>query len=223
MSFSLIIPIASDKKEYEQSMPYVFRLGEDGIMYCIHAIMKLNLHLFDNIYFSILTIHNERYYIKQLLDLQFQRLKLSNAKVVIIEHLTYSQPETIYQTIKQENIKGSIYIKDADCTFSCEIMPENSVAIYPLENLSWVNPQNKSYVAIDDMFYVTNIIEKRIISHFFSAGGYGFENSEEFCKYYELFVDKKGLYLSHIIYAMLLNKHIFRPSLAQNYQDFNIK
>ena len=193
MSFSLIIPIASDKKEYEQSMPYVFRLGEDGIMYCIHAIMKLNLHLFDNIYFSILAIHNERYYIKQLLDLQFQRLKLSNAKVVIIEHLTYSQPETIYQTI------------------------------YPLENLSWVNPQNKSYVAIDDMFYVTNIIEKRIISHFFSAGGYGFENSEEFCKYYELFVDKKGLYLSHIIYAMLLNKHIFRPSLAQNYQDFNIK
>ena len=74
MSFSLIIPIASDKKEYEQSMPYVFRLGEDGIMYCIHAIMKLNLHLFDNIYFSILAIHNERYYIKQLLDLQFQRL-----------------------------------------------------------------------------------------------------------------------------------------------------
>lgn len=107
--------------------------------------------------------------------------------------------------------------------FHAKLCRENSVAIYPLENLSWVNPQNKSYVAIDDMFYVTNIIEKRIISHFFSAGGYGFENCEEFCKYYEQFVNKKGLYLSHVIYAMLLNKHIFRPSLAQNYQDFNIK
>lgn len=40
--------------------------------------------------------------------------------------------------------------------FHAKLCRENSVAIYPLENLSWVNPQNKSYVAIDDMFYVTN-------------------------------------------------------------------
>lgn len=180
-------------------MPYVFRLGEDGIMYCIHAIMKLNLHLFDNIYFSILAIHNERYYIKQLLDLQFQRLKLSNAKVVIIEHLTYSQPETIYQTIKQENIKGSIYIKDADCTFSCEIMPENSVAIYPLENLSWVNPQNKSYVAIDDMFYVTNIIEKRIISHFSALADMALRIVKSFANIMNYLLIKKDC-IYHILY-----------------------
>lgn len=223
MRFSLIIPIAADKKEYNQNMPHVFKLGEDGIMYCIHAIMGLDISLFDTIYFSILAKHNERYCVKELLNLQFKRLKLKKAKVVIIKQATSSQPETIYQTIKQENIEGSIYVKDADCTFSCKIVQENSVAVYPLESLNWVNPQNKSYVAIDDMFYVTNIIEKRIISHYFSAGGYGFENAEEFCTYYEQFAKREGLYLSHIIYAMLLGKNIFRPSLVKNYQDFDIR
>lgn len=76
-------------------------------------------------------------------------------------------------------------------------------------------------MAVDDMFYVTNIIEKRIVSHYFSAGGYGLESCEDFCRYYEQFAGAKDLYLSHIIYAMLLNKYIFRPTLVKCYQDFN--
>lgn len=222
MKFSLIIPIAADKMEYIQNMPTSFKLGNDGFMNCVHAVMELDFSMFDAIYFSILAKHDEKYNIKDLLHLQFKRLGLKNAKVVVIEGTTNSQPETIYKTIKQENIKGSIYIKDADCGFSCEIIQENSVAICPLESISWVNPQNKSYVAIDDMFYVTNIIEKRIVSHYFSAGGYGFENAEDFCKYYERFIGEEGLYLSHIIYAMLLDKNIFRPSLIKKYQDFEM-
>lgn len=221
MSFSLIIPIAADNIEYEQCMPSVFGLGEDGIMYCVRAIMGLDLQQFNAIYFSILAKHNERYYIEQLLNLQFQRLKLKNAKVVIMRQPTSSQPETVYRTIKQENISGSIYVKDADSYFLSEVTQSNSVAIYPLESLEWVNPKDKSYVAVDDMFYVTNIIEKRIVSHYFSAGGYGLESCEDFCRYYEQFAGAKDLYLSHIIYAMLLNKYIFRPTLVKCYQDFN--
>lgn len=223
MRYSLIIPIAADKKEYCHKMPHSFQLGNDGFMYCIHAIMKLDLRIFDAIYFTILSKHNEKYNLQDLFGLQFKRLGVKNAKVVIIDKPTNSQPETIYKTIRQENIGGGIFIKDADCSFSCEILQENSVAIYPLESLCWVNPQNKSYVAVDDMFYITNIIEKRIVSHYFSAGGYAFENTDEFCKYYEQFAKEAELYLSHIIYAMLLDKKIFRPSLVKDYQDLEIQ
>ena len=85
-----------------------------------------------------------------------------------------------------------------------------------------MDPQHKSYVAVDDMFYVTNIIEKRVVSRFFSAGGYCFEDAMDFCSYYEKLKDYAPLYLSHIIYAMLLDKKIFRPIQIDDYQDWAV-
>jgi hypothetical protein len=95
------------------------------------------------------------------------------------------------------------------------------IATYQLEKLQWVDPQNKSYVDVDDGYYVTNIIEKRIISHNFCAGGYSFENVDDFTHYYDMLKDEQGLYLSHIIYAMLLDRHIFRPEYVNDYTDFS--
>lgn len=105
--------------------------------------------------------HSIEYQLKDLLTLQFKRLNITTkAHVVELDHSTQSQPETVYQTIKQNQIKGHIFIKDADSYFDTDIPTENSVCIYPLDELTQVNPQNKSYVNIDDMYYITNIIEK---------------------------------------------------------------
>ena len=220
MPFNLIVPIASYKSEYLHSLPAVFQKGEDGLMPCIKAVQSLDCALFDHIYFTILRIMEEKHHLCALLKEQFQKIGLTKAEIIILDHPTLSQPETIYQTICQANIKGTVFIKDADCSFSGEVLPQTGVVIYPLESLKWVNPQNKSYVAVDDHFYVTNIIEKKIISHYFLAGGYCFEDSDLYCRYYQRFAGQKGLYLSHIIYAMLLDKHLFRPILATEYTDF---
>lgn len=222
-SFNLIVPIAADKPVYNQEMPFVFSLSKEGIMFCIKAILGLQLNKFDKIYFTILKKHDELFCLSDLFKLQFKRLQLNNAKVVVLDEPTYSQPETIYKTIEKENIEGGVFIKDADCTFTCDIEPANGIAIYPLESLEWVNPQNKSYVSIDDMFYITNIIEKRIIDHYFCAGGYSFDDAKEYCKYFEKLKINHGLYLSHIVYAMLLNKKVFRPIIVKNYVDFEAK
>lgn len=220
-SFNLIVPIAADKAEYEYEMPYVFGLNKNGIMHCVYSILGLNLSVFDHIYFTILAKHESKYELKDLLNLQLKRLGLTKAKVTILDAPTLSQTETVYKTIKQEHISGSVFIKDADGFFTCEVQPVNSIAIFPLEKLSIVDPQNKSYVAVDDMFYITNIIEKKIISHYFNAGGVCFEDVKDFCKYYEL-VSKYGerLFISHIVYAMLLDKKVFRPILVERYEDF---
>lgn len=220
-SFSLIVPIAADKPQYEHELPYVFGLNKAGIMHCVNSILGLNLDAFDKVYFAILSKHEERYKLKDLFALQFSCLGLTKAEVVVLDRPTSSQAETIYKTIKMRNIDGAFFIKDADGYFSGNVEPVNSIAIFPLEDLQFVNPQNKSYVSVDDMFYVTNVIEQRVISHYFNAGGSSFESADDFCKYYETISQYEGrLYVSHIIYSMLLDKRIFRPVVVKEFQDF---
>lgn len=161
MPTSLILPVAADKEEYKGEMPYLFRLDRKGIMICLAAIKGLELDKFDGLYITILKKHNDIYKLEDLLDLQFRRLGIADkAHVVELETPTKSQPETVYMTIKKCAIKDGVFVKDADSYFETEMSVENSVCIYPLDYLNRVNPQNKSYVNVDDMYYITNIIEK---------------------------------------------------------------
>ena len=220
---TLIVPIAANKEDYAHKLPQPFRLDDEGTMYCVRAIMGLPLNEIENIYFVILREHDNRFMLHEQLLMQFRRHGLTKAHVTILENSMSSQAETVARAIEVNNIKGMVFVKDADCYFTAdEILPQNSVAIYALENLPIVDPQHKSYVAVDDMFYVTNIIEKRVVSHFFSAGGYCFEDADEFCHYYSRLREYSPLYLSHIIYMMLLDKKIFRPILVEDYLDWSV-
>ncbi len=221
MQNSLIIPLAADKAEYRDEMPYLFRLDSKGRMICLAAICGLDLNSFDNIYVTILKKHSLAYQLKELLMLQFKRLGIdAKAHVVELDYSTQSQPETVYQTIIQNEIKGKVFIKDADSYFETEIPVENAVCIYPLDKLSLVNPQNKSYVNVDDMYYITNIIEKRILGRDFCAGGYFFDDCELYCKLFEDLKESKPLYMSHMIYKALLDGYSFRPVKVKDYKDW---
>lgn len=220
---TLIVPIAANNAEYAHKLPQPFKYDDEGTMLCVKAITGLPMDNIKDIYFVILQEHDERFMVREQLAMQFRKQHLANAHVTVLERPTGSQAETVARAIELNGIKGIVFIKDADCYFNTdEILPQNGVAIYPLENLPIVDPQHKSYVAVDDMFYVTNIIEKRVVSHFFSAGGYCFEDAQEFCRYYESLKDYSPLYLSHIIYAMLLDKKIFRPIQIDDYQDWAV-
>lgn len=224
MSFNLIVPAAANKPEYSgdrQMMPKVFRLNEYGLSLCIEAVMELDHTMFDAIYITVLKEHDMRFGIVDLLNAQLTHLGWYKAKVVILDEPTKSQAETVYKTICQENIDGSIFVKDADSSFNTEINIQNGIVVYPLEKLSNVNPQHKSYVAIDDMMYITNTVEKLVIDHYFNAGGYLFEDASTFECYYNRFAEYENLYLSHIVYAMLLDGYIFRPFIADKYIDFD--
>lgn len=220
---SLIMPIAANKPEYATRIPRVFLIAEDGVMHCIRALKSLDLSKFDHIYITILRHLDQQYALTERLQLQFRINGITNAEIVVLDEPTRSEPETIYQTILQKHIQGSIFIKDADCSFTGEDTTGNAIVIHPLEQLDWVNPKNKSYVSVDDMYYITNIIEKRIVSHYFTAGGYSFESAATYCHYYERLQEQKGLYLSHIIYSMLLEGHTFRPVLTKEYEDFEFR
>ena len=220
---SLIMPIAANNPEYATRIPRHFLIAEDGVMHYIRALKSLDLSKFDHIYITILRHLDQQYALTERLQLQFRINGITNAEIVVLDEPTRSEPETIYQTILQKHIQGSIFIKDADCSFTGEDTTGNAIAIHPLEQLDWVNPKNKSYVAVDDMYYITNIIEKRIVSHYFTAGGYSFSSAATYCHYYERLQEQQGLYLSHIIYSMLLEGQTFRPVLTKEYEDFEFR
>lgn len=222
-NFSLIVPAASDKGNESGAMPRIFSTGRDGVLMCVKSMLGLNLDAFDNIYFTILRKHAEAFDTDSLLRLQFRRLGLDNVHIVILDEPTATQAETIVRTIEKEEITGSIFVKDADCFFRAEVFPENGVAVYPLEHLELVDPRHKSYVAVDDMQHVTNIIEKRVVSHLFNAGGYCFEDVAKFLKAYDKYASLGHFYLSHLIYAMLLDGDLFRPIQVKEYNDWNIQ
>lgn len=72
------------------------------------------------------------------------------------------------------------------------------------------------------MQHITNIIEKRVISNMFNAGGYCFENAEDFLYSYKKNAPLGNIYISHLIYSLLLDGHIFRPIKVALYNDWNI-
>lgn len=223
MSFNLIVPAAAHKDEYKERLPRVFRLNTKGMPLCVESVMGLDLQQFSSIYFTILRQHDEIYGIASMLRTQLDRVGLQRAKIVALDEPTSCQAATIYETITKEKISGPIFIKDADSFFTVDVHPQNGLVVYPLEKLSQVNPQHKSYVAVDDMQFVTNTIEKRVIDHYFNAGGYCFDNAKTFVEYYQRYRNQNGLYLSHIVYSMLLDRHIFRPYIAGNYKDLHLE
>lgn len=220
MKENLIIPLAKILKNKEE-YPFTFYIDQTGYCLCVKSIMGIDYKKFSDIYFVIASIHNEIFGIKTLLEFQFKRLNLDNAKVVVLDEITKSEPETVYNVIQKERINGSIYIKDADSCYNAELTQENSIAVFSMENQNkLINLSDKSFVHIDDNFYVTNIIEKKIISPYFSVGGYYFSNVKDFEKYYILNKNFENLYISHIIYSMLLDGMNFRPVIVDNYIDY---
>ena len=197
---------------------------------CIKSIECINVELFKDIYFAILKKHEDKYHIMDKIITASEHNKLKGIKLHfrIFEYPTSSQAETIYQIIKNYHIEGQIFIKDADSMYVCDKeIKGNAVMVYSLENTPIVDPQHKSYVAIDDQNFVTNIIEKKVVSNLFNCGGYSFYSSQDFIDAYEAVQEYEDMlnhmYISHIIYWLILNKKLkFRPIETTEYEDFEI-
>ncbi len=221
MSFNLIIPVAADRPEYDLKKPYWMDIHPAGNLMLYETISGFKLEQFDKIYITMLKKHVEQYQFDNFINRQFEELGLRNKlKLVLLDASTRNQPETVAQTIQKENIQGGIVIKDADNRFECDIKPGNFVCTYPLDALKNVNPADKSYISIDDNSFITNIVEKKIISRWFCCGAYGFEESYLFLEYFKKYEKLDKLFISHLIYAMLLDKVIFHPVGISNYTDW---
>ena len=232
--FSLLVPMAASAIDI--NVPIQFRHNiENGFMNCIWSVLSINLDKFTDIYFIYLKEYNDKYNIKDQLKAELNKVAIKdkfinkNIHFYELNYPTTSQAATIYATILDAEIEGPICIKDTDNL--CEtnkIEIGNYILSYSLEDTALVDPQHKSYIDLDDHQFITNTIEKRVVSDRFNCGGYVFGDSNDFCIAYNSITDyadkDNHLYMSHIIYWLTLYKDIkFRPIECTNYIDFEIE
>jgi uncharacterized protein YjhX (UPF0386 family) len=221
-TMNLIIPAAGKSTRFPGMKPKWMLTHPNGNIMLTEAIRRFNTAKFKKIFLVILKDHVKKYNCLGGIVKAFDNIGIANKlEIIVLDKETKNQPETVALAIKKEKISGPIFIKDSDNQFECDINPMNGVVVFDLNKMSHVNrPANKSYVMLDDNGIINNIVEKQIISSSFCAGGYLFNSSDDFLNIFKELKDNEGLYISHIIYKMILNGSIFRPISASSYEDW---
>jgi hypothetical protein len=220
---SLIIPMGGKSSRFPDLRPkWMLTHPMSGSLMCIESIKGLNIDFFDKIYFTFLKKHEDDYKISTGLKNSLLELNLHNKVHLTIIDETNSQSETVYKTIINNNITGFIFIKDSDSFFDFNIENEdNQICCFNLNNIDNINARSKSYLSMDKNNIISNIVEKKVISPYFSVGGYGFNSSHEFCKVFEKISNYPGeCYISNIIFEMLLDGQIFKGVETSNFIDW---
>ena len=224
---TLIVPMAGRSSRFPNSRPkWMLTHPKNNRLMVSEAISGLNMDFFDEILFVFLGEHQTEYMFFEGFMEEMRELGLHNkCRPTFLAKPTESQSETVYQAIKKENIEGFIFIKDSDGYYECELTTtDNQVAFFDLNDMDNINARSKSYITIDDLGFVTNIVEKKVISSTFSSGGYGFNSAKQFCDTFEKLKDMPGeCYISHVIFEMMLDGNTFSATKTSNFKDWGTK
>jgi hypothetical protein len=217
----LILPAAGQSSRFPNMRPKWMLTHPKGNMMLTEAIIGLNLHDMDKIYLTILREHAEQYQCIPGILQQFEALGVHNKlSIITLDHATKHQPETIAETIKQASINGPFFCKDSDSYFPHTITPENHVCTYDLNRMEHVNAANKSYVQFSEHNFISKIIEKNVISGHFCTGGYGFSSAKQYLDIYDSITTRTNLYVSDIVFQMIIQNIPVRALTVQNYLDW---
>ena len=208
---NLVIPCAGESSRFPDTRPKWMLTQPDGKLMVVSSIGGLDLSDIQKVYVIVLRKHLEEYNCEQgIKDAFFDSGFGDKLELVILEESTSSQPETIAKAIELADITGPIFVKDCDGYFSAKVNPRNEVCVYDLSNMNLVHAANKSYVICDEHNLISNIAEKNIISSTFCVGGYAFESASNFLLYFHKMKHLPNLYVSHLIYQMMLDNHTFK-------------
>jgi hypothetical protein len=218
---NIIIPAAGRSTRFPDMKPKWLLTHPNGNLMVTESIRGLNLSAADKIHLVILKEHLGKFCSLPGIKQAFSRIGITDKlRICVLAEPTRHQPETVAYAIAKNRIKGSIFIKDSDNFFQCRLKPGNSVAVADLADLKLVNAANKSYVSLDENGAVSNIVEKKVISSLFCVGGYSFADAKEYLKHYSRLKHLPNLYISHVIFEMLLAKRSFRPVTVTDYSDW---
>ena len=222
-----MIPMAGKSSRFPKGKPkWMMTHPGSGRFMAIESIVGINLDFFDSIVFVCLKSHEKEFGFLDGFYEELEEIGLNNkSKIVMLEKQTSCQSETVVRAIEQIGIEGFLFIKDSDSFYRIDVSSEaNQVAYFQLEESHNINPGSKSYLQIDSNGILTNIAEKKIISSMFSVGGYGFESSADFCKVFDKISqtnnENNEIYVSHVIFDMILSGAVFVGAKVNNYEDW---
>ncbi len=216
----LILPVAGQSTRYPNMRPKWMLNHPNGNLMLAQSFLGWDLRAVESIVVICLRQHDEQYQVQQMLAKQFAKLGLlEKLRVVVIEQ-SDSQPHSVYQGLMQAGISGPIFIKDLDNYFSHTPKGLNEICFASISDYNSQNVANKSYIVMNEVGGIINIVEKRIISDTFCTGGYGFADAGDFIRVFEGLRDVPNLYISHVVYKMMLDGFVFSGASVSNYLDW---
>ncbi len=216
----LILPVAGQSSRYPGLRPKWMLNHPNGNLIIAESIRGWDLSDIEEIVVVCLRQHDEKYGAQAMLHKQFAKLGLVGKLHVVVIEQSNSQPHTVYQALKLASISGPILIKDSDNYFFHTPKAGNTVCYATIADINRGNVINKSYILMNEAGTVLNIVEKRMISDTFCVGGYGFGEAADFVSTFEDMVDIPNLYVSHVIYQMILNGKYFSGSKVSGFVDW---
>lgn len=215
---SLILPCAGSSTRFPNIRPKWMLTTPSGNLMIQESIKYLDLENIDDIYITCLKEHIDAY------EIDIRSLFIDTNKklhILFLTEKTQNQPETILQTIQHFDIKGSIFIKDCDNSFSFKIIPGNYICSLEINEQNNVDKlYNKGFIVTNDVSEIINISEKNIISNQICIGGYSF-TSELFIELIsQISISNENLFISHIIYQGILNNIVFHGYNVSSYNDW---
>lgn len=217
---TLILPVAGQSSRFAGTRPKWMLTMPDGRLMIEQSIEGLFVNSFDRVIVVALAEHIEKYTsLERITDL-LRKSICDHIEILVLEEATSSQVETIAIALEKGNVEGNFFVKDCDNTFLVDYSGGNKVAVVDLHAVSNVNAANKSYVQTDPLGLIKNIVEKHVISNFFCCGGYGFSSVEIFLKHWSLLKSNENLYLSHVIFSMIMDGVEFQTLPATSYCDW---
>lgn len=214
---TLIIPCAGQSSRFTTDLPKWLLTHPSGKIMAWESIVGLPLKTFDRVVLVALKRHlNDD--LRKIIYTDFS--SLDNFELLELDSDTKSASDTVSQCIVKLKINGSIFIKDSDDYFEIDEISENEICTYSLNDCKNITPGNKSYIKINEHGEVLTIVEKNVISADFCCGLYTFSDSKEFVSTYESIKQTGEIYISHVIYKMLLSGHKFKNKSSTNFIDW---
>jgi len=212
---AVIIPCAGRSSRFPGTRPkYLLTLYDGDTMFERTAKDYPN----EDIHFIILEEHKDKYDASEAIYKAFK--DRDNIFVHVLPKVTSGPAETVYMVTK--HLKDQpILIRDCDSFFDVPLKKTNHVCLADLrDNKSITNVAAKSYAVLNDQDFITNIVEKTVVSNYICVGGYGFESSDEFNQVFKRQSKEfKGeIFISHIIKDML-HTNTFEAEIVKNYID----
>lgn len=224
---TLLLPVAGASSRFPGMRPkWLLTMPNGNLMY-EESIKGIDIKKFSRVIITCLQDHIDNYADYDLLLKSAQKNIHKKVEILVLKRPTSSHAETIYETLVKKKVEGKFFLKDCDNFFNIDYKSGNNISVHSLNNIDLVDAKSKSYVEVDDEGFVNNIIEKNVISNLFCCGGYSFESAKEFKSYYKKLLKsdiryKNEIYVSHVIYSMLIDGKKFTTTKAENYVDWGI-
>ncbi len=217
----LIVPMAGRSSRFPNMKPKWMLTHPSGRFMVIEAINGLNLSDFSKIVFVCLKEHEELHGFTKGFREELESLGINDkSEILYLETTTRHQSETVAKAIEHYNITGPVFVKDSDNYFTVTYTGNNTVCFYDLNSSGLIKPKNKSYISFDEHGYINNIVEKQVISSSFCVGGYGFASAGEFISYMNKIDNEGEVYLSNVIFEMILDGKQFSSTIVDHYKDW---